>query len=97
MTIKDKGRAVLDRWPCCYVISGVRYDKGVPDLTNVLFHDEVEAMRAVAAEALGGMSSTNAAARAALVQAAKTETSQWVLDTIARYLGKDMPARSSGS
>lgn len=28
----------------------------------------------------------------ALLQAARTDTSKWVRDTIARYLGKDMPA-----
>lgn len=86
--MKDKSRALLDRWPCCYVVSRSGYEQGVPDLIDVLLHDGVEVMRAVAAEALGGLPS-NAAAHDALAQAERTETSQRVREVLARYLGKD--------
>lgn len=94
--IKDKSREVWDRWPYCYVISGSGYEQGVPDLIQVLLHDENEAMRAVAAEALGGLPN-NAAARDALLQAARKETNQWVRDTLAGYLGEAMPAVEPGA
>jgi len=86
--MKDKSRGVLDRWPCCYVVSRSGYEQGVPDLIDVLLHDGVEVMRAVAAEALGGLPNS-AAAHDALVQAELGETSQRVRDVIAKYLGKD--------
>ena len=53
---KDKGRAILDRWPYMYVLAHVGYQPAVPDLIDELFHDQVECMRKrSAAEALGGM------------------------------------------
>ncbi len=90
--MKDTSRGVLDRWPCCYVLSFAAYQQAVPDLIDVLLKDEVETMRAVAAEALGFMYSQNSSTtiRDALVQASKTDSSKWVLDTIAKYIGKDM-------
>jgi HEAT repeat protein len=92
--MKDTTRGVLDRWPCCYVLTRGGYTKAVPDLIEVLLHNEVEAMRAVAAEALGGLykDTASSAIRDALTQAARTDTSQWVRDTIARYIPKDTPA-----
>jgi hypothetical protein len=87
----DKSRNVNQRWQCCYVISGSGSEAGIPDLIDVLLHDPLETMRAVAAEALGKMSS-NAAAHDALLQAARTETSTRVREVLAKYLGKDMPA-----
>ena len=94
--MKDKSRGVLDRWPCCYVLTRAKYSQAVPDLIDVLLRDEVEAMRAVAAEALGGLyiDTRNTAIRDALVQAARTDKSKRVRDVIAKYLGKDMPAGS---
>ncbi|MCX6376761.1 MAG: HEAT repeat domain-containing protein, partial [Armatimonadetes bacterium] len=90
--MKDKTRAIYQRWQCCYVISGSRDEPGVPDLIDVLLRDESEVMRSVAAEALGKLSGRIKAARDALLQAARTETSERVRETIAKYLGKDMPA-----
>lgn len=86
--MKDSSREVMQRWPCCYVISGSRYEPGIPDLIDVLLHDSMETMRAVAAEALGGVS-YNAAAHDALLQAKLKETSKRVLDVIAKYVGPD--------
>lgn len=95
--LNDTNRGVLDRWPCCYVLARAGYMQAVPDLIDVLLHNEVEAMRAVAAEALGGlyMDTGGTTIREALLKAARSDTSKWVLDTIARYLGKDMPGRSA--
>ena len=97
--MKDTSRGPLDRWPCIYVIGRSGYMEGVPAIIDVPLHDEIEAMRAVAAEALGGMykDTANAAIHDALIQAARTDKSKWVRDTIARYLGKDMPAYGTGS
>lgn len=89
--MKDKTRAIYQRWQCCYVISGSRDEPGVPDLIDVLLHDESEVMRSVAAEALGKLSGIRAA-HEALLQAARTETSARVREVLAKYLGKDMPA-----
>lgn len=95
----DRSRGVLDRWPCEYMLSYAGYGPAAPHLIYVLHNDGVEAMRAVAAEALGGWykSTGNTAMRDALIQSAKTDTSQWVRETIARYLGANMPAYNSGS
>jgi HEAT repeat protein len=93
--MKDTSRGPLDRWPCCYVIGRGGYMQGVPDMIDTLLHDQIEAMRAVAAEALGGMykkDTRNATIHDALLQAARTDTSKRVRDVIAKYLGKDMPA-----
>lgn len=84
--MKDKGRDLQRRWPCCYVISRCGYEQGTPDLIEVLMHDPQEIMRAVAAEALGGISD-NPTARDALVQANLKETSTRVRDVISKYLG----------
>jgi len=81
----DLGRGVLDRWPCMYVLSRSGYEAAVPDFIEVLKHDPVEAMRAVAAEALGDLSG-NPRAHDALVEADLTETSKWVREVIARRL-----------
>lgn len=84
--MKDKSRGILDRWPCCYVISRSGCDSAVPDLIDVLLHDNHEVIRAVAAEALGGLPE-NSAARDALLQSERTETSKGVLEVLAKYLG----------
>jgi len=95
--IKDKGRTLPDRWPCCYVIDRSMYVQAMPDLIDVLLYDEAETMRAVAAEALGEMykSTTSATIREALLRAAQLDKSKWVRDTIAKYVGRDMPAGAS--
>jgi len=60
----------------------------VPDLIMVLLKDESEVMRSVAVEALANFPN-NQAARGALLQAARTETSQRVREALDRRLGKD--------
>ncbi len=85
--MKDPGRQLMERWPCCYVISRCGYKPGVLELIDVLHNDSLELMRAVAAEALGGVSG-DASVRDALRQAERTETSQRVRDVLAQYLGK---------
>ena len=95
-TMKDKSRAVDDRWPCCYVISRSKCEPGIPDLIQVLLHDESEIMRAVAAEALGELSK-NAAAHDALLQASRQETSPAVREVLTRRLGQAMPAPPPGT
>lgn len=89
--MKDRSLTITQRWPCCYVISRSGEEQGVAPLILVLLFDESETMRAVAAEALGGLHS-NTAAYDALMQSAHKETSQWVRETLARYLGEAMPA-----
>ena len=86
--MKDKSRTENQRFQCCYVISGSGDEQGVPDLIVVLLKDESEVMRAVAAEALASFPN-NLAARGALLQAARTETSPRVREVLDRRLGKD--------
>jgi len=75
--MKDKSRGPLDRWPCCYVIDRSGCDKGIPDLIELLAHDDQEVMRAVAAEALGEvyLKTRSTVIHDALIQAARTEKS----------------------
>ncbi len=96
--MKDQSRAPLDRWPCEYVLSRVAYQPAVSELINVLLHDQLECMRAVAAEALGSWwkSTGSAAMHDALLKASQTDSSQWVRDTIARYLGNTPPKQQGG-
>ena len=84
----DKSRTENQRFQCCYVISGSGEEWGVPDLIMVLLKDESEVMRSVAVEALANFPN-NQAARGALYQAARTETSPRVRETLDRRLGKD--------
>ncbi|HUV03978.1 MAG TPA: peptidoglycan DD-metalloendopeptidase family protein [Armatimonadota bacterium] len=95
-TMNDKSRAVEERWPCCYVISGSEYEPGIPDLIQVLLHDESDVMRSVAAEALGELSK-NADAYDALLQASRQETSPWVRDVLTRRLAQAAPAPTTSS
>jgi hypothetical protein len=94
--IKDKGLNSDLRWPCCYVISRSGYEQGVPDLIEILLHDELEIMRVVAAEALGGLPN-NASAHDALLQSAGKETSLMVRKVLSRYLGQAMPDVEPGA
>ena len=81
----------VNRFQCCRVIRACKYEEGIPYLIEVLQKDRSEMMRSVAAEALAGFAG-NAAAHDALVEAARTETSTRVRETLAKHLGKDMPA-----
>ena len=92
--MKDKSRPVNQRWQCCYVLSGSQDAQGVPDLVQVLLHDELELMRSVAAEALADFYkyANNTAAHDALLQAARQETSPRVREVLSRRLGQEMPA-----
>ncbi len=90
-TIHDTSFRVNQRWPCCYVIGRSADERGLPDVIQVLLNDQIETMRAVAAETLGPLK-TNMAARNAMIQAARTETAKSVRDVLTRYLGKEMPA-----
>ena len=93
--IKDKNVNSDQRWPCCYVIARSGYEQGVPDLIETLLHDDMEIMRAVAAEALGGLPN-NASAHDALLQSARKEASKQVREVLRRYLGEGMPALEPG-
>ena len=86
---RDTSRGPLDRWPCIYVLQRVAYEPAVSYVIEVLRSDPVEAMRAVAAEALGMWlkSTGNATIREAMTKAAETDSSKWVKDTLAKYLG----------
>ncbi|MDO8587442.1 MAG: peptidoglycan DD-metalloendopeptidase family protein [Armatimonadota bacterium] len=94
-TMKDTRLPAPDRWPCCYVVGSSGDKRGVPYLIQALLHDELDIMRSVAAEALGGLP-TNTEAYDALRQAAQKDPSQMVRDVIAKYLGKAMPAPDPG-
>ena len=89
--MKDKSRDMSQRWPFCYVILRSGDDQGVPDVIDALFGDQVETMRAVAAEALGQLGTGNPAAREAMMRSARTETAKAVRDVLARYLAAEMP------
>jgi hypothetical protein len=97
--MRDKTRGPLDRWPCCYVLQRAKYQAAIPDLIGELSQDSVECMRAVAAEALGGFykDTGSSAIKDALIRAARTDTSSWVRETIAKYLGNDMPPNTTPS
>ncbi len=92
--MKDKSRPLYQRWQCCYVLSGSGAEQGVPDLIEVLLHDDSPIVRAVAAEALAKFPQS-AAAHDALLQAAGQETSPRVREVLARRLGEEMPEAPS--
>ncbi len=83
--MNDNTRAFTQRFQCCYVVSGSRYEPGVPDLISILQQDENEMMRAVAAEALADFPK-NTAAHEALLQASKNDTSTYVQEVLSRRL-----------
>ena len=94
--MKDTKRPVYQRWQCCYVLSGSGAEQGVPDLIDVLLHDDSDIVRSVAAEALAGFAQS-AAAHDAPLRAAREEASPRVRDVLARHLGKEMPAKEPRS
>ena len=89
--MKDTRRPVYQRWQCCYVLSGSGDEQMVPELIEVLLHDESEVMRGVAVDALAAFPQ-NAAAHGALLQAAGRETSESVREALRRNLGEATPA-----
>ena len=89
--MKDTSRSIYQRFQCCYVIAECQDEKWVPYLVDVLMKDTASTMRSVAAEALGKFPN-NATAHDALVQAARQETNQSVLEVLNRLLGKKAPA-----
>lgn len=95
-TMKNKAVEIFLRWPSCYVISHSGYEQGVPDLIEILLHDESEVMRMVAAEALADFGNS-AAAHDALMQCARTDTSKRVREVLTRRLGQGIPSPESAS
>ncbi len=89
--MQDKSRPVYQRWQCCYVLSGSEDERVIPDLIQVLLHDESEVMRAVAVDALAQFPQ-NEKARNALLEAARQETNESVRETLSRNLGQAMLA-----
>jgi murein DD-endopeptidase MepM/ murein hydrolase activator NlpD len=89
--MKDTRRPVYQRWQCCYVLSGSGDEQVVPELIEVLLHDDSEVMRGVAVDALAEFPQ-NAAAHDALLQAARRETSENVREALRRNLGEAAPA-----
>lgn len=92
----NKQAPASQRWQCCYVISDSGYEPGIPYLVKVLSDERDETMRAVAAEALGKLSK-NKTAYDALVQSSQKETSEQVLQTIAKYTSKKVSTASPSS
>ncbi len=90
-TMHDKNKPLLQRWQCCYVLSGSGDERVVPELIEVLLHDESEVMRGVAVDALAQFPQ-NAAAHDALLQAARQETNESVREALRRNLGEAAPA-----
>lgn len=82
--LEDRSRSPLQRWQCCYVLSGTGDERGIPVLARVLLEDGNEIVRDVAACALGRY--TAEAARKALEQAAKLERSERVKASIKKAL-----------
>jgi HEAT repeat protein len=92
--MNDKRRAEYPRWLCCKVLGGIADERAVPDLIQVLLREESEIVRYVAAEVVGEFykNAKSTAAHDGLLQAARQETSSRVRETLARYLGQEMPA-----
>ena len=90
-SMRDDSRPAMQRFQCCYVLSGSEDEQAIPDLIKVLTDDKSDVMRSVAAEALA-VFPKNAAAHDALIQAAKNERSHRVREVLARRLGQEMPA-----
>ena len=92
--MNDKRWAEYPRWLCCKVLGGIADERAVPDLIQVLLHEESEIVRYVAAEVVGEFykNAKSTAAHEGLLQAAGKETSSRVRETLARYLRQEMPA-----
>ncbi len=83
----DGGRPLHQRWQCCYVVSGIGDERGIPALARLLHEDDNEIVRSVAACALGRFP-TDEAIRA-LEQAAERESSARVLGSVNKALRGD--------
>jgi hypothetical protein len=75
--------ADFKRWQCCYILSEIGDERGIPAIQRAL-HDKNAVVRGVAACALGNFGVPSA--RSALEQAAQTETDPQALDWIRRAL-----------
>lgn len=82
-TIDDASQNDFKRWQCCYVLSGIGDERGIPPIKRAL-KDKNETVRGVAACALGAFDHPDA--RAALEQAAKSESSSGVRESIQKAL-----------
>ena len=71
------------RWQCCYVLSGIGDERGIPALKRAL-QDKNEVVRGVAGCALGAFDDSDA--RSALEEAARTEKSPAVQEWIRKSL-----------
>jgi len=81
--IDDPSQNDVKRWQCCYVLSSIGDERGIPPIKRAL-KDKNETVRGVAASALGVFDHPDA--RAALEQAAKSERSSGVRESIQKAL-----------
>jgi hypothetical protein len=82
--IEDPNQTSFRRWQCCYVISGIGDEQGIPSLIYTLTKDKDIIVRGCAACALGKFK--NKQAIDALKQAKTTEQNQEVLNWINKAL-----------
>jgi tRNA A-37 threonylcarbamoyl transferase component Bud32 len=82
-TIDDTSQNSFKRWQCCYVLSGIGDERGIPAITRAL-KDNNETVRGVAACALGAFDHPDA--QAALVEAANSESNPGVQEWIQKAL-----------
>jgi len=82
--ILDQSENMFRRWQCCYVLSGIGDESGIPTLAEALREDPDQTVRGVAACALGEFNTP--AAREALEEAAKHEPSEEVRDWVRKAL-----------
>jgi len=84
--LQDLTRPVHQRWLCCYVISGIGDERGVPALIQALLEDEQEVVRSVAACALLRFRIPEVGE--AMEEAKKREKSSRVLKWVTKWLQK---------
>ena len=82
-TIDEPIHEEFKRWQCCYVLSGIGDERGIPALKRAL-QDKNEVVRGVAGCALGAFDDSDA--RSALEEAARTEKSPAVQEWIRKSL-----------
>jgi HEAT repeat protein len=51
--MKDKNRPEYPRWMCCKVLGEIGDEQAVPDVVQVMLHDQSEVVRDVAADVVG--------------------------------------------
>jgi serine/threonine protein kinase len=86
VTIDDPLENEFRRWQCCYLLSGLGDNRGIPAIARAL-KDQSETVRAVAACALGEFEASDV--RAMLEEAARSEKSARVLEEIRKALNGD--------